>query len=153
MEVRFLCLTRNVLVLMTPGVDSSRCTDRCQCQTSDALFQHRHVEVEQEPCSEAREFHVGEQLGLVNLEYRLNRLHLHDNEFVDDKIHPVARLERTALVTDGDFDLSPHDQAAIRALLGETFLVDGFQQARPETSMDFDSRGDDRRSHALDVRA
>ena len=63
------------------------------------------MEVEQQPNRHVEQFHVTEQLCLVNWRHLLDRLELNEKTIIDQQIEFQLLLEYRALVFDNDFFL------------------------------------------------
>lgn len=59
---------------------------------------------------------------------RLDGLHLHDDQVIDDKIEPIAGVKAKPLVVKRLWNLSANDKAAKRKLVREASLVGGLEK-------------------------
>jgi hypothetical protein len=58
-----------------------RCT-KLEDEASDSLFHERHIEVHQEANAASRQFKIGDHLGFMDAQKRIDRLDLDDNRFL-----------------------------------------------------------------------
>ena len=83
---------------------------------------------------------------------RLDRLHLYDDELLDEQIEPVAGIEPKALIVERLWNLAADRQAAEAELVGKASFVHGLQESGTQCPMDLQSRIDDLPRHGVDGR-
>ena len=79
----------------------------------------------------------------MNWQQRFHRLNLDDYRILNQQIDSIATIQRDALIEYRCGQLPLELQSPLAQFLTETFLVNRFQQARPEMPMNFDSTADD----------
>ena len=81
-------------------------------QTSDALFQHPDVEVDEQANPPSPEAQVGQELGIVKREQVLDRLFLDYDLACDQQIQTISAVKLHALVLDCEGKLTCERNAA-----------------------------------------
>jgi len=70
-------------------------------------------------------------------------LQLHNDFFLNDKIHPVTAVKLDAFVLHGKLDLTSETNSAQVELVAQTLFVSRFQESRPQNAMDFNGGTND----------
>tara|TARA_A100000171_G_scaffold52568_1_gene71627 strand:+ start:2550 stop:3029 length:480 start_codon:yes stop_codon:yes gene_type:complete len=108
------------------------------------------VEVDEEPQWESTGAEVEEQLGFVDVCQLSDGLEFDDDGVLDEQIDALA-FDDGVFVDDGDLDLGLGVDVSEVEFVQQCLLVDGFEQARSEFSVDLDRGTDHIVSELLDV--
>lgn len=81
------------------------------------------MEVKQKTRTDAAQFHVGQELCLVNRHDALDRFDLENDLIFDHDIESIATIQSNRLVDDGQGDLPPQGVGRLLQLQAEAFLV------------------------------
>ena len=100
-------------------------------------FQRDLGEVQQQPMLLVHRLQVGSDNGKVNVFQVLDGLEFYDDGVIYEEVESMATDFRS-IVGNDDFHLGLDDQASLFQLDDEGFLVDGFQEARPQAAMNLD---------------
>src|SRR6266508_4898890 len=113
-----------------------------QNEAFDPIFQQTRVEVDQQPDELLSQPKIGEELGFEDRNWSLEALDLDDDQIFYHEVHMVV-AEQVALVTSRDAFLTLVAQADLVEFDAHGRLVETFQQARPQYSMDRNRAADD----------
>jgi len=91
------------------------------------------MEVYEQPERHIKEFHVAQELGLVNRQNLLNRFGFHKNATFNQDVEPQRFLTGEPFVVDHNGLLTDASQTPQSKLLKQTPLIDGFDQPWPFT--------------------
>ena len=111
-------------------------------EAAEAVSQTCGVEVEDEADRDSAHSQVGLQLGFVCGDDGGDRLDLENDLAAHDDVGSEAFSNGFAFVGDGDGDLQFERQVGLMELVAETLLVDRFQQASANVSMNLDGKSD-----------
>ncbi|HMO25490.1 MAG TPA: hypothetical protein PKB10_04410, partial [Tepidisphaeraceae bacterium] len=111
---------------------------------SDALFQGRDIEVEDQSDRPAAESEIGQELGVMDRCKFLDGFHLNHDRRFDEQIDPIAAIEGHSLVDDGQRAFSDEVDLTMLKLMTETPRISGFQQPRSQLPMHLDRSTNDR---------
>ena len=78
-----------------------------------------------------------------------NRFDLHNDAIFHEEIEPITRFDLFAVVNDGKRRLTREAQSSLRELVGETLLINAFEQTRAECLVHLERRIDDDCRNAL----
>ena len=109
----------------------------------DAIHQFKFMEVDQEADGDVEQFHVAEQLGLVDRQYILDRLQFEQQAAFDQNVKAERLFEDKTLVFDFDNALVDSSQLLEAQFAEEALLINAFDQARPLETMNLDGGADD----------
>ena len=102
------------------------------------------VEIHEQPDMAPGESQIRQQLREVYALQFLDRLDLHDDSVLDQKIQSISVVQQLRLVSERQ-QLLPFDpEATLQEFQGEAALVRSFEHSRPELSMHLDCGPDDR---------
>ena len=109
----------------------------------DAIHQLKFMEVDQQAKGDVEQFHVAEQLGLVDSQYLLDRFEFQQQAAFDQNVETKRLFEDKTLVFDSDNALVDSGQLAEAQFAEEALLINAFDQARPLVTMNLDGGADD----------
>ena len=109
----------------------------------DAIHQFKFMEVDQEAYGDVEQFHVAEQLGLVDRQYLLDRFEFEQQAAFDQNVKAERLFEDKTLVFDFDNALVDSSQLPEAQFAEEAVLINAFDQARPLVTMNLDGGADD----------
>ena len=109
----------------------------------DAIHQLKFMEVDQQANGDVEQFHVAEQLGLVDRQYLLDRFEFQQQAAFDQNVETKRLFEDKTLVFDSDNALVDSGQLAEAQFAEEALLINAFDQARPLETMNLDGGADD----------
>ena len=101
------------------------------------------MEIDEQPKGDIQQFHVAQELRLVDRQHFLDSLGFHKYAAFHEHIETQWLLSRETFVFNQDGFLSDTFQAAQAQLRKQTPLLDRFDQARPFVSMNLNRRADD----------
>lgn len=104
----------------------------------DAPFQHLNVEVDQQPNVCLGEFHVRQNLRLVNFEQLIYALQLNDQPTINQQVYSVSAIKVDLFVFNRQFNLKPKRDPRLIQLVSQALLVSRFKQARPKFPVHLD---------------
>ncbi len=110
-----------------------------ESEALDSILENRDVKVDEKADRQLRESKIRQHLSFVDALKRLNRLDLHDDLTLNDKIHAIAAIKPDAAVGDRQRDFAFKCQAARLQLKCEACLVSGFEKARTKFAVNSDS--------------
>ena len=114
-----------------------------QDETFQAVFQDFHIKIDQEALFYFGEFHIREQLGIVNRFQLGHGLQFHDDGIFNEEIDSIAAIEMNPFIVDRERVFRFEGNAGQMKLTGQALLICGFQQTGAKMSMDFDGGTDD----------
>ena len=94
----------------------------------DAIFDERHLEVDEQPQSLVGEPEVGEKLLSVNRGEKFDGLHFNNHLIFDDQIGPETGVDADILVDHRDGLLPNCPEAPTVQFIRQDRIVNGFQQ-------------------------
>jgi hypothetical protein len=109
----------------------------------DAVNQLDLMEVEHQPQRHVQQFHITQQLGLVDRQDGLDGLEFNQETTLDQQIEPQRLLEHVVLVVDDDLLLLESGDASELEFTQEAPFVDALQQSRPHDPVHFDGGAND----------
>ena len=109
----------------------------------DAIHQLKFMEVDQQAYGDVEQFHVTEQLGLMDKQDLLDRLEFEQQAAFDQNVKAKRFLEGKTLIFDFDNALVDGTHFLEAQFAHEALLINAFDEARPLETMDLDSSADD----------
>jgi hypothetical protein len=101
------------------------------------------VEVDQQAQRHIEQFHVAEQLRLMNRQNFLHRLQFQQQAFFNKNIQAQRFLKNHSFVFNFHVTLGNARNAPQIEFTHQTLFINAFDQPRPLQAMNFDSRADD----------
>ena len=108
-----------------------------------AVFQDLYIEIDQKALVYFGEFHIREQLGLMNRFQLGHGFEFYDDGIFNEQINSIAAIEMNSFIVDRQWVLRLEGNAGQMKLTGEALLICGFQQTGAKMPMDFDGGADD----------
>ena len=108
----------------------------------DAIHQFKFMEVDQEADGDVEQFHVAEQLGLVDRQYILDRLQFEQQAAFDQNVKAERLFEDKTLVFDFDNALVDSSQLLEAQFAEEALLINAFDQTWSLDPMNLNRRTD-----------
>ena len=102
----------------------------------NAIFDERHLEVDEQAQTLVGEPQVGQKLLLVNRSENLDGFHFHDHLIFDDQVGAEAGVNAHTVVDHRNRLLPHRAQTPAAQFICQDWIVDRFEQARPERRMD-----------------
>jgi len=109
----------------------------------DTIHQLQFMEVDQEAYGDVQQFHVAEQLRLVDWQDLLDRFEFEQQAAFDQNVKAERLFEDKSLVFDFDNALVDGGQLVEAQFAEEALLINAFDQARPLETMNLDGGADD----------
>lgn len=108
-----------------------------------AVPQAGHVEIDEQAEAHSRQAQIGEELGVVDREDRIDAFQFDHQRILDHEVHAIGAAKADAAVLHREWHLPPERQACKGEFAAQARLVGAFQKARPECAMDPQGAGDD----------
>lgn len=102
----------------------------------DSISQALHIEINEQPDSNAAQSHVRQDLCLVNRMDCFHALDFDDNHVLNDQVDAVAKLNLFSIEHDRQSNLTRYRESAFSEFMSETRLIDTFQQPRSQHGVD-----------------
>ena len=109
----------------------------------DAVHELDFVEVDEQTDGYVEQFHVAQQLRLMDGQHLLNALQFQEQAILNQYIETQRFVENKALVLDLNNTLVYRSQALHSQFPEQAFLIDAFNEARPFQAVHFNCRTDD----------
>jgi hypothetical protein len=106
---------------------ASRCQSQSPHEAFDALFEDRHIEVDQQALPQSGDSHVRQNLRAVDGHDCVDRLELDYQLVVHDEIGPKSTVESHAVIVQRDDDLFSELKPGLAELVRQARLVDRFE--------------------------
>ena len=132
-SLRLFATWRLCVIIVFQSVDDSR----------DAVFDQRHLEVDQQAKPLVGEPEIGEKLLLVDREEHLDGFDFYDDFIFDHQIGPESRIHADAVIDHRNRLLAHCAETPPAQLLRQNRLINRFQQARSQSCMNAESGIDD----------
>ena len=97
-----------------------------------SVLEAGHIEVEQETVFDSGKFHVGQNLGFMNLLQLVDALELQYDLIFNKNIHPVSTIQVDALVFHRQWMLNPELDPVQIQLVSQALLIGRLQQPWPQ---------------------
>ena len=101
------------------------------------------MEVNHESDGQVGEPQIRQRLRKMDRQHSVDRLHFDDDGTLHQQIEAIHAIQRDSLVDQWDTLLSEKPNPAVRQFVLQAGRVGGFEQARPQQAVNFDSGRDD----------
>ncbi len=113
-------------------------------QPLDAVSEDVGIEIEEQTPSDIAEFHVAQQLGLMDRQQSLDSFQLDDDASSNQKIQAKTGLKAMVFINERQVNLPLEGDVSESEFVCQTGFVDRLKQSRSHRAMDFHRATDDR---------
>jgi hypothetical protein len=110
---------------------------------SDAVLQHRHIEIDHEAQALSSQPEIRQQLRLVNPRELLDGLDFHEHLIFNDHIQLEATAQCHSFVVNRHGELRLERQIVLVEFVQEALLIRGLEESRAEVPVNLDGAADD----------
>ena len=100
--------------------------------TRDAIFDERHLKVDEQAQTLVSEAKVGKKLLLMNRSEKLDRLHFHDHLVLDNHVGPKSSIDADVFINYRNRLLAHCPEAPAPQLKCQDRIINGFEKAGTE---------------------